>query len=225
MKNTIAKFKKMLVFPVLTIAMLGCNKSKIANLPAPLENEYLTTTVMTFKNLNVPSDQPMVAWGQVPPVIDSVLTAGNMGAFTGFNTLAKLLAPDTSIKTGSRLDTLRLTKNSVYSCQILIFDQTKNPVDTVSDVIKQRENIHLFFFFPSSSLTYTPTYNFGLRDSITDRDGNNPPLPIGLQTKWWTYGPAKGTLKVILRHQPNVKNGTYAPGSTDLDVTYPVSIQ
>jgi hypothetical protein len=34
-----------------------------------------------------------------------------------------------------------------------------------------------------------------------------------------------GYLQVVLRHQPNVKDGTFAPGSTDFDAGFKVTIQ
>jgi hypothetical protein len=59
----------------------------------------------------------------------------------------------------------------------------------------------------------------------TDVDSNNPPLRIGLSDKFVTGAASNGILRVVLRHQPNAKNGTYDPGSTDLDVTYAVNIK
>jgi hypothetical protein len=56
-------------------------------------------------------------------------------------------------------------------------------------------------------------------------DSNNPPLQIGLTDNFVTGAASNGILRVVLRHQPNAKNGTYPPGSTDLDVTYAVSIK
>jgi hypothetical protein len=114
-------------------------------------------------------------------------------------------------------DTLVLKKNSSYKCVIEILDETKTPADTVSSVISARANYHLFFFRPGTGLD--------LSDSITDRDTNIPPLPVGLQSIITTASTSTGILEVILRHQPNVKNGTYPPGSTDLDVFYPVKIE
>ena len=58
----------------------------------------------------------------------------------------------------------------------------------------------------------------------TDMDNNTPPLQIGLQDNFVTGAASSGTLRTVLRHQPNAKNGTYAPGSTDLDVTYAITI-
>jgi hypothetical protein len=59
----------------------------------------------------------------------------------------------------------------------------------------------------------------------TDLDNNNPPMQIGLTDNFVTGAASTGILRVVLRHQPNAKNGTYDPGSSDLDVTYAVTIQ
>jgi hypothetical protein len=61
--------------------------------------------------------------------------------------------------------------------------------------------------------------------TTTDTDTNNPPLPIGFKTSFKTGAASTGYLRVVLRHQPNVKDGTFAPGSTDLDAGFTVSIQ
>lgn len=114
-------------------------------------------------------------------------------------------------------DSLVLKANSKYSCQIRVLDETKTPADTVSKTIKQRANEHLFFFKPSAGLNLT--------DSITDRDTNNPPLPLGLESDVTTGWVSMGALEIVLRHQPNVKDGTYPPGDTDLDVFIPVKVE
>jgi hypothetical protein len=49
-------------------------------------------------------------------------------------------------------------------------------------------------------------------------------LQIGLTDNFVTGAASNGWLRVVLRHQPNVKNGTYDPGSTDFDVNYKVNI-
>ncbi|MGH2566307.1 MAG: hypothetical protein ACRDE5_17440, partial [Ginsengibacter sp.] len=58
----------------------------------------------------------------------------------------------------------------------------------------------------------------------TDLDTNTPPLPIGLQDDFVTGAAGTGTLNVQLRHQPNAKNGTCAPGSSDADVDFTINI-
>ena len=170
----------------ITLVITSCKKEE-QGVSAPLGNEFLTTTILNLQNTQVPSDKPTIRY--------------------------KLVGSNPAVITP---DSLALAANATYKCTIVILDETKTPADTVSKVIWQRANIHLFFFRPTPGLTFT--------DSITDRDTNIPPLPVGLQSIMRTGAASTGSLEVILRHQPNVKNGTYAPGSTDLDVTYPVKI-
>ena len=180
-----------LIFLLITGAAIGSCQKPPANVTPPLSNEFITTTILNLQNTAIPGDKPTIKY---------YLNPNNPSA-------APVITPDTMV----------LMKNSTYTCNIVILDETKTPVDTVSNVIKQRENIHLFVFFPSTNLMLT--------DSITDRDTNIPPLPFGLQSQIKTAATSSGSLRVVLRHQPNVKNGTYAPGSTDLDITYPVKIK
>jgi hypothetical protein len=183
-------FKILLLFTAAAV-VASCSKNPVANVSHPLSNEFLTTTILNLHNTSNPNDKPTISYYLNPnnPNNPPVLTP----------------------------DTLQLSKNSTYTCDILILDQTKNPPDTVSGVIKQRENIHLFVFYPSTGL--------GLKDSITDHDTNIPPLPFGMQSIITTTSASKGTLEVVLRHQPNVKNGSPTPGSTDMDATYPIKIK
>lgn len=62
--------------------------------------------------------------------------------------------------------------------------------------------------------------------TITDKDTNPAPgpFPLGIATQVRTGTAGTGTLKVVLRHQPNAKNGTTTPGTSDLDVNFPVVV-
>lgn len=114
--------------------------------------------------------------------------------------------------------TLQLKANTTYAGQILLSDKTQTPVTDVSAEIKSRQNIHLFVYTPSNGLNLTVT--------ITDQDTNPSPgpYPVGLQFDVATKAASTGSLNVVLRHQPNTKNGTASPGSSDLDTTFPVVI-
>lgn len=109
-----------------------------------------------------------------------------------------------------------LKANSTYNVQVLFLDETKSPAGNVTTDIYDRRNYHLICMEPSAS---------NLTVTRTDLDTNNPPLQIGLQDKFVTGAAGALTLNVQLRHQPNAKNGDCAPGSTDADVTYNVTIQ
>jgi len=143
--------------------------------------------------------------------------------------------------TGVDSTQLTLKANSKYNCVVYMLDQTQSPVFVVSNEIKQRENYHLFFYQPtpiisapviSNTSPYIPgtavTPNLApLNLSVvrTDLDTNNPPLQVGLTSVFTTGAASSGKLRWVLRHQPNAKNGTYAPGSSDLDVNFVTVIQ
>lgn len=115
--------------------------------------------------------------------------------------------------------TLNLKANTTYSGIILLSDNTKTPATDATVEIKDRQNEHLF--------VYTPAPTTLLTVSITDRDTNPSPgpYPIGLTYEVKTTAAGSGTINVVLRHQPNSKNGTATPGTTDLDTTFPVLIK
>ena len=113
-------------------------------------------------------------------------------------------------------DTIKLQANRTYLVDILLLNETASPVDTISNEVEEEANDH-HFFFHYSGVNITTTY--------LDMDTNTPPLPLGLSTKWKTGVIANGTSQIILKHQPGVKDGTEAPGETDIDVIFQTKIQ
>lgn len=113
-------------------------------------------------------------------------------------------------------DTIRLLPNKTYLAEVLLLNETKNPADTISNEVIEEANEHLFF--------YTPV-NVNATVTITDLDSNTPPLPLGITTKWKTQAVSTGTVRVVLRHQPDAKDGTYAPGETDIDLTFQAVVE
>ena len=113
------------------------------------------------------------------------------------------------------IGTLNLRPNTTYTGAITLLDETKNPVVNTSDEIAKEKDEHLFF--------YEPTPAALLAIARTDKDSKN--LEVGLVTSLVTNAAGTGTLKVTLRHQPGAKNGTFAPGDTDVEVTFPVTVQ
>jgi hypothetical protein len=115
-----------------------------------------------------------------------------------------------------QFDEIRLLANKTYFASVVIKDETKTPVVTISDEVIDESNDHMFF--------YTPT-NVNATVTITDQDSNTPPLPLGINTKWRTQGVSSGTVRLVLRHQPGVKDGTYAPGETDIDLAFQAVVE
>jgi hypothetical protein len=108
-----------------------------------------------------------------------------------------------------QLDTIKLQPNKTYLVNLLLFDQTKNPVDTVSKEIWNERDDHMFFFQHSGVVIQTLYL-----------DADTKSLPVGLSTKWRTGNAASGTTKVTLKHQAGTKNGTITPGETDVEVLF-----
>ncbi|MCK8493965.1 hypothetical protein M0L20_19015 [Spirosoma sp. RP8] len=119
--------------------------------------------------------------------------------------------------------TLNLKANTTYSGVVTLLDKTKTPTLDATEEIKEKANEHLFVY------TYTATTGAAssLAVTITDEDSNPAPgpYPIGLTTDMKTGAAGTGKLKVVLRHQPNTKNGTATPGSSDLDTDFSVVVQ
>ena len=122
-------------------------------------------------------------------------------------------APDTS------LAVINVKKNNSYKLAVYLLDETKSPSEDITPDIKERANYHRFFLLPTSSISnyvvVTPT----------DYDSNSPSLQLGLENVVTiSDNIATGRLQGILKHQPNTKNGTLAPGSTDIDVFFEFNI-
>lgn len=122
---------------------------------------------------------------------------------------------------------INITSNHVYKATILLLDETKSPIDTVSKAVLS-EGVDHMFFFNSIAPTGTP-YNTYLSGSMTnikylDLDANN--RGIGLSTLWTAPSSAlaKSPLTIELKHQPGVKDGSYAPGETDIQVGFKLKV-
>lgn len=115
----------------------------------------------------------------------------------------------------SQFDTIQLAANKSYTTQILLLDESKTAVDTISNEVMEENDEHLFVFTKTG---------VNIIFSITDKDANN--LPVGLSSIWRTSGVSTGTTTVTLKHQPDgIKNGTAAPGETDVEVTFPCMVK
>src|SRR6185436_19506436 len=124
---------------------------------------------------------------------------------------------------------------------VVLTDQSQSPPLLVSEQVKLRSTVHLFFYQPlpvSGQMTIPvsedepypqpiptpvpPGSPLELSVTINDADTNVPPLPQGLDLIFQTGGSGSGWLRMVLRHQPGVKDGTFEPGTTDLDVGFNV---
>jgi hypothetical protein len=204
----IASTMSLVIAAVIAVTMNGCNKPS-ATAPILPGNEFLTTTLLIISDPAHIQPTDTLVWSELP----------------------SQTSPDTA------RTFVTLKRNYTYNTQVIILDSTK--CDTcdgfvVSNEIVTRQNYHLFCYYDfgnqndiygTSQSSRAPSGWANVTITNLNNDMNNPPLPFGLTASLNTFGATTGQLEVELRHQPAVKNGTCAPGSTDLDVYYNITVQ
>ena len=124
---------------------------------------------------------------------------------------------------------IQLNANSTYFANILLLDETKSPVDTISNEVREEGAEHMLFYnngsntLVNSGNPYTVILNGnGVKITYTDLDDGTPQRGIGLTTRWRSASSSavKLPLNVTLKHQPDLKDGTFAPGESDISVDF-----
>jgi hypothetical protein len=206
---------KSIITTAALLAMLGttftaCKKDKkedpAPQQPAPPANEaeLITTMKITLRD-TINNTSVTYVFSDLDGAGGNPATFGNSGADSIIN----------------------ITANHVYEATILLLDQTKTPVDTISNEVEEEGADHMFFFnsiAPTGTTSYTVNLSGGTTIKYLDSDANN--RGIGLETLW-TANPTSSViepLKIELKHQPGIKNGTYAPGETDIQVGFKLKV-
>lgn len=212
---------RLLSAALLLAAAAGCSKKEEVVAPT-VSNEALTTVTLRLTNTANPGDVVTAQWEQL---------LDNKG---------QPLPVDVSQAN------LRLKPNATYTGQLGILDKSQSPTfDVGKEIAESRTTYHAVFYqpllttapfvipAPTGADTYPdpiptplpagPALN--LTVTRTDVDTNKTPLLLGFQARFVTGAASTGYLRVVLRHQPNTKDGTFAPGSTDLNAGFNVSIQ
>jgi hypothetical protein len=207
MKSTI---KTLAMAAMISAAFASCKKDK-SNEPTPdaptpptNESELITTMKVILHDTTIHTNTTYV-FSDLDGAGGNPATFGNSGADSVIN----------------------ITANHVYEATILLLDESKSPVDTISNEVEEEGADHMFFF-NSIAPTGTPytTYLAGSMTNIKylDLDANN--RGIGLSTLWTAPSMmmGKSPLTIELKHQPSVKDGSYAPGETDIQVGFKLKV-
>lgn len=126
--------------------------------------------------------------------------------------------PDGEGGVAPTIGTLNLKPNVSYNFEVSeVLNETAKTEEgrNILAEIEEESDEHLWVYKPNTGLNITLTR--------TDKDANN--IVIGIKGTAATAAASTGMLQVILRHQPGVKDGTEAPGSTDFEAVFPVRIQ
>jgi hypothetical protein len=192
----ITNMKTIKLVPMALIALLSFNSCSNDDNAQPVnEEEVITTIVVTLTPV-----------GDGTPV---VLTSSDIDGN----------GPNAPVISSSGT----LIPGTIYNGTVSLLNVLSNPVDNISLEVKEEGVEHQFFFATGGGLTGNFAY--------TDADINGK--PIGLEfTFTASANSTSGNLTVILRHEPNktgagVASGdsTNAGGETDVQVTFPVTVQ
>jgi len=112
----------------------------------------------------------------------------------------------------TQFDTITLPAGTEWTCVLTVLNESTNPATDMTEEIHHEADEHLFCFEPQGA---------NVAVVITDSDGA---LPLGLESTWTLGAAGSGNITVKLKHQPGVKNGECAPGETDIEVVFPMTI-
>ena len=114
-----------------------------------------------------------------------------------------------------------LAANTTYNATIELLNETEDPAEVITEEVAEEDEDHQFFY--ATSVTST-TFSY----SDEDADGN----PVGIAFSVVTGDSDEGTITVTLIHEPNksasgVSDGdiTNAGGETDIEVSFPITIE
>ena len=145
---------------------------------------------------------------------------GDGGMAGAYGNLSNALTPQSD-------SIINLNINKTYTVNILLLDESKSIIDTISHEVLNEGADHMFFF-NSLNPTGNPysVYLSGSMTTVTYLDLDANLRGIGLSTKWQTLimPMSKSPLFITLKHQPGVKNGTFAPGDTDIEIPFKLKI-
>lgn len=110
---------------------------------------------------------------------------------------------------------IELSANTDCTLAVSFLDESKNPVENITEEVAEESNEHLICLVGSGAMP-NPT--------IQDKDDNNNPL--GLLSAFKTGAAGNGTLKVTLKHEPEKASANpCATGETDAEQTFNVIVK
>lgn len=110
---------------------------------------------------------------------------------------------------------IELEANTDYTLAISFLDESKNPVENITEEVEEESNEHLICLVGSGAMP-SPT--------IQDTDDNGDPL--GLRSTLKTGAAGNGTLKVTLKHEANKEAANpCTTGETDAEQTFNVTVK
>lgn len=104
-----------------------------------------------------------------------------------------------------------LSANATYNVAVKLENKSGAQAEDITAEVKEEGAEHQIFYSTTGNLQF---------QSYTDKDANGN--PIGVTTTFSTGIASTATLKITLKHQPNIKTAstTVADGETDIEVNF-----
>lgn len=179
--------------------------------------KFLTIAVIASIIFSCTDDDDATPSTPISPNEEELITTVRLNFMdsSGVTTSFEFNDPDGDGGNTPVIDTIALKKGMEYNLSTEFLDASDpNDVEDITAEIRDEDDEHLVCYT-------TPGVN-GLTVSITDTDGTYEVGLLAVVLTADTASSINGTLKVSLKHQPGVKNGTCAPGETDVEVDFPL---
>jgi len=177
-------------------------------------------------NVTVVDDADAPSCENEEEVIDKVtLTFTPVGGGTTINAVAA--DPDGPGPLDLTVEDISLAQNKTYDMSITLENTIEG--EDITEEIREEDEDHLFLFGWTGDV-FTDPMGDGNIDNRTDavnyNDQDSNGLPVGLSTNWTvTTESATGTLRIVLKHQPELKSATsgFSVGGTDVDISWNIN--
>jgi hypothetical protein len=128
---------------------------------------------------------------------------------------------------------VRLVASKSYTLQVSLINGLADPTQPEYDVteeVEEEAEEHIIFFSWTNNLFVSPMGDGNVdnrSDQVNYEDEDANGLPLGLETLWTTAGINTGELRIVLKHQPDLKSETSdsSTGETDVDITFPIIVE
>lgn len=122
---------------------------------------------------------------------------------------------------------INLAAGTEYDLSIEFYNSVEG--EDITEEVEKEGDEHMIFFGFTSGLFSSPTGDgniSGRANPINYEDQDVNGLPIGLNTSWTTGAAASGTFRVVLKHQPGIKNASSSAndGESDVDIIWSINI-
>jgi len=130
---------------------------------------------------------------------------------------------------------IKLTKGITYTLTVEMLNELAEPASdeyNISKEVLDEGDEHQFYFAWTGNVFSNPAGDGNIdnrNDSVNYKDKDVNDLPVGLTTEWTAASTSitnTNTFHIVLKHQPELKSATstFDDGETDLDLTFPVSV-